>query len=136
MDEPRAGHRLVPHTADVIVEAWGPTRATCLAEAVAALGEVLAEEVTAVARRLDLDVAGAEEDLLALVLEEAIYVLDTEDLVVVGADLVDTPAGVAGELGVVPLSAVAVTGAAPKAVAATELERDGDLWRARAIVDV
>ena len=31
------GHRTVPHTADLRVEAWAPTREACLAEAVRGL---------------------------------------------------------------------------------------------------
>jgi len=37
------GFRLAPHTADSILEAWGPDRVTCLAEAVGALVSVFAE---------------------------------------------------------------------------------------------
>ena len=36
------GHRNLPHTADVIIEAWGPDLAACAEEAVAALIETYA----------------------------------------------------------------------------------------------
>ena len=34
MDETEPGHRTVPHTADLRVEAWAPTREGCIAQAV------------------------------------------------------------------------------------------------------
>ena len=34
---PVSGHRVVPHTADVIVEAWGASMLECMEEAVWAL---------------------------------------------------------------------------------------------------
>jgi protein archease len=39
----RSGHRLVPHTADCIIETWGPDRAACLTEALLGLLEGFAE---------------------------------------------------------------------------------------------
>jgi hypothetical protein len=47
------GHRTLPHTADVILEAWGPDLATCCEEAVAALVETYADSrsVTIVGER-------------------------------------------------------------------------------------
>jgi SHS2 domain-containing protein len=41
------GHRTLPHTADVILEAWGPDLATCCEEAVAALVETYADSQSA-----------------------------------------------------------------------------------------
>ncbi|MDP8960902.1 MAG: archease, partial [Actinomycetota bacterium] len=38
-----SGHRFLAHTADTAFEAWGPTRATCYAEAVRALVASFAE---------------------------------------------------------------------------------------------
>ncbi len=37
------GHRNVPHTADLRIEAWGPTREDCIAEALRGLVESFAE---------------------------------------------------------------------------------------------
>jgi SHS2 domain-containing protein len=45
------GYRLLPHTADVVVQAWAPTRAACLAEAVRGLVAVFADTAGVVASR-------------------------------------------------------------------------------------
>ncbi|HEV8559398.1 MAG TPA: archease [Actinophytocola sp.] len=50
MTVPSRGHRAVPHTADIRIEAWAPTREACLGEAVAALVESFADPATPVRR--------------------------------------------------------------------------------------
>ena len=45
------GYRLLPHTADVVVEAWAPTRMACLAEVVRGLVAVFADITGVVASR-------------------------------------------------------------------------------------
>ncbi|WP_157577049.1 archease [Saccharomonospora iraqiensis] len=137
----------MPHPADLRIEAWAPTRAECLAEAVAALVDSFAD-ITEVGDHADAG-AGAEvtseltaasdADLLAAVLNEVIYRLDV-------ADFVPTAAGIAEEradrvrlrLRGVGTDAVEFTGAIPKAVALSDLvlTRTGDGWTAAATVDV
>src|SRR5690606_13328990 len=90
------GHRAVEHTADVRVEAWGPTREDCLAEAVAGLVATFADTAGAapmetITTRLD---ATADADLLAAVLDEVIYLLDAHSVVPCGAELTPGPTGV------------------------------------------
>lgn len=138
------GHAVREHTADVLIEAWAPTRAACLEEALAAWVETFAEPPAGTPRwdgavHLHWEGTGADDDLLADLLEEAIARLDTEGLVVTAARLADRPDGsVAGELVAVPLEVVEVTGAAPKGVSRSGLElvREDGGWSARAIVDV
>lgn len=138
------GHAVREHTADVLIEAWAPTRAACLEEALAAWVETFAEPSAGTPRRdgtvrLCWEGAGADEDLLADLLEEAIARLDADGLVVTVARLGDRPDGsVTGELLAVPLDAVEVTGAAPKGVSRSglELSRHDGGWAARAIIDV
>ncbi len=72
------GHRTVPHTADLRVEAWAPTREECMAEAVRGLVDSFA----VVAGRRPGRQAGrhvaasSDEDLLVAVIDEVIYRLD------------------------------------------------------------
>lgn len=78
-------------------------------------------------------------ELLAAVLEEVIFLLDTAGLVPVGLELVDEPGGgVSGSFDVAPVSALSAIGSPPKAVARSGLSlanRSG-LWRGRATIDV
>lgn len=141
------GHAVREHTADVVIEAWGPTRAACLEEALAALAETYSEpdaDVDAGAapapHRLRWHHDGVDgEDLLADLLDDAIARLDCDGLVTVAGHLTDGPDGsVTGELLVVPLEAREVTGASPKGVSRSDLRLgpDDGGWSARAIIDV
>ncbi len=136
-----AGHRLVPHTSDCIIEAWGPDRESCLAEALAALVEEFAELPDAPTTRL-VPVAtgtGSDEDVLVSLLEEVIYVVDVFSVVPVRVHLgAAEGGGVAGDLEVVPASEVGLRGPMPKAVSYHELAfgpSDGS-WRCHVVVDV
>jgi len=130
----------VPHTADVIIEAWAPTREQCLAEAVAALTEGCADTSHAVptgthAFRLD---AGSDEQTLVALLEEVLYVLDAHGQVPVATHLAVGPAGLAGWFDVVDVLAVPAIGSAPKGVALSGLAFDdvGGGWACTVTVDV
>jgi SHS2 domain-containing protein len=71
--EPTArGHAVRPHTADVVIEAWGPTAAACYEEAAGAFVGVFADigdSPSGVTERFDVG-PGRPEDLLVLLLEE------------------------------------------------------------------
>ncbi|MCZ7527011.1 MAG: archease [Acidimicrobiia bacterium] len=136
-----AGHRILPHTADLVVEAWGPTLAECLEEAVKALVGAFTDTSDVVVTRtvpVSIEPSGPE-DLLVTVLEEVIYVLEVLGVVPVDVALEGTEdGGVGGCFDVAPVGAVTVTGAIPKAVSLGDLvveERDGR-WECHAIVDV
>ncbi|MCE7884031.1 MAG: hypothetical protein DYH08_09260 [Actinobacteria bacterium ATB1] len=154
MREPSSGdanrsHAVRPHTADVIIEAYGQTRVDCLAEAVAALAEVYAERPSDTDSDADSDphpapyervrVAVGADDALGRLLEEALLLLDSRGLVCFGAELSDIGDEVVGDLLALDVAAVEVTGSAPKGVADPELEHidgGGHVWHARAIIDV
>lgn len=93
-----AGHRTAAHTADLIVEAWAPTREGCLAEAVAALTDSYADTSTATAagRHTFRITAGSDDQTLVGVLEEALYVLDAFGKVPEGAGFESSNRGLLG----------------------------------------
>lgn len=134
------GHHAVPHTADVRIEAWAPTQEECLAEAVAALVECFADVKDASAgRTVTAELAAdTDEDRLIAVLDQVIYLVDTEDAVAVGLTVeIDAPV-LRVAVPVVDLADVEIIGSAPKAVALSELrmEHAEGRWNASAIVDV
>lgn len=143
MIEPRTGtrgRRTVPHTADVRVEAWGPTREICLAEAVAGLVASFVDTTDApVVRTATVDLtAGGEADALVEALDDVIYLLDTQGVVPVDTDIAPGPAGPRMRLHLTPVADVAATGAAPKAVTLHDLrfDRVGRGWFCAVTIDV
>lgn len=119
------GHRTVPHTADVILEAWGPDASSCCEEAVAALATVYVEPGDhPVAETHGLRLApGRAEDLLLALLDEVIFVLDTSVNVPVAArvQVAAEEEGLEVELELAPPDAVEPTGAVPKAISRSGL---------------
>lgn len=140
---PRRGHRFVPHTADVRIEAWAPTREACLAEAVTALTASFVDLAgVEPEHEVGTDFAHASDvDLLVSVLDEVIYLLDTRDTVPVSAEL--TAANGAGPVRcrfwLIGLARVTVTGPIPKAVTLHEIRfgpAGGGQWSCAFTVDV
>ena len=77
------GFAIRAHTADEIIEAWGPTREVCLEQAARALVATFASipDPPPPCRADVLDLPGDDaEDLLVTLLEELIYRLDVETL--------------------------------------------------------
>jgi len=138
---PAAGHRLLPHTADVRLLAWAPSAPECLDEAVRALADVFVA-VPDDAARVSVPVAlpaGVGGEMLVSLLEEALFVVDVRGLVPVGARLALEPAGIRGEFATVALADVEQVGSVPKAIARSDLVfgEDGDgVWHAVVTVDV
>lgn len=140
-DGSASGHRSLPHVADVVLEAWAPTRIGCLEAAVLGLVDLFADaqgrsptEWVPVAVAADRD-----DDLLVRLLEEVLFQVDAAGRVPVAVRLeVAAGAEVRGELGTVPVEGVAETGAVPKGVSRSEVvfgPTDHE-WRARVVVDV
>ncbi|HET6951708.1 MAG TPA: archease [Acidimicrobiales bacterium] len=135
------GHRVVPHTADVILEAWGTDLASCCDEAVAALTGLYAAGGPAaeVGRRHVHLPAGTDESLLLAVLDEVIFTLDTAAAVPVRSEARAAPdGGLDLSLILADRDTVRPAGAVPKAVARSELavvSRPGAV-RCRFLVDV
>jgi SHS2 domain-containing protein len=141
--QPRRGHQLLPHTADLIVEAWGETFQTCVEEAVHGLVTSFAELDAAAAEQMTMTSyaipAAAREEQLLLALEEVVYLLDVQGTVPATVQAVGTPdGGLTVELGLVPVAVEQVVGPAPKAITRHGMRltvQDGT-WRVAVTVDV
>ena len=140
MADSASGHRSVPHTADLRIEAWAPTRDGCIKEAV--LGTIESFLDTSLAypkrtRRCRLT-EERDDDLLVAVLEEVIYLLDTEGEAPVDIDLHDLDGGVDVHFAMVDASTLPQLGAIPKAVSLNDIRlsqgRAG--WRCAVTLDV
>ncbi len=137
-----AGHRTVPHTADLRIEAWGPTREECLAEAVRGLvGSVAVVAGRQPRRRVRCHLtAGSDEDLLVAVMDEVIYRLDTDGEVPVAVAAAPAPDGGAIVLlTLAPVSEAEIVGAVPKAASLHELRCEREAagsWSCAITVDV
>jgi protein archease len=137
----RSGYQLLPHTADVMVSAWAPTVEGCLAQAVRGLVSCFADIRTVRPESLVAFVCdpGPDSELLVQLLEEAIYLVDAQDVVPVQVAVARTgDGGLVGEFSVAARSDVALVGAVPKAVTRHELrlERNESTWRCQVVVDV
>jgi protein archease len=136
-----SGFRILPHTADCIIEAWGPDRLACLTQAVAALVSVFAEVGDAVVTTtlpVSMDPA-PPADLLVGLLEEVIYVVEVFDQVPVHVHLAEgEDGGLAGDFEVVRAADVALVGPVPKGVSYHDLAiaDGGGGWRCRVVVDL
>jgi SHS2 domain-containing protein/dienelactone hydrolase len=140
-DRTASGFQLMPHTADVMVSAWGSTLEVCLTEAAIGLVSSFAEvgDVAPEDRVEFTCQPGPDSELLVELLDEVIYAIDAWDVVPVRVDVRRTgEGGLAGEFGVVERGNVRVVGPAPKAVTRHELsvEQQDSTWRCRVVVDV
>lgn len=140
MSRSTRGHRLVPHTADLRIEAWAPTREECIAETV--IGSVHSFVDTSGApgpvERTSRVVAGTDEDLLVAVLDEVIYRMDVEAEVPVRVVLRPLDDGADATFAMVDLRALPQVGAVPKAVSlhGLRLARVGHGWSSSVTLDV
>lgn len=138
--ESPAGHRLLPHTADVIVEAWGSDHLACAEQAAQALIEICVSGTPDSAAGVWVSTfTVAPRELVRTVLEEVVFALDTSELTPVSAHL-DRAAdsAVTLNLGLARPESVRVTGAAPKAIVMMPPDPTGPKppARCRFIVDV
>lgn len=136
----QVGHRCVPHTADVRIEAWAPSRERCVAEAIAAMVDGFADvpdasPVAEVEVRIE---PRADEDLLIAVLDEVIYRMDTEGQLPVDADVTAVDGGLDVRMRMTDTDRVELVGAVPKAVSLHELrfESTGAGWSCTVTLDV
>ncbi|HLI38956.1 MAG TPA: archease [Streptosporangiaceae bacterium] len=134
------GHRGLPHTADIRIEAWGPTREACLEEAVAALVDAFAGTSGMRAERsAEAELAAdTDEDALVAVLDEVIYLADTEEVIPLSAEVTCRTGGLRLRMDVAPLHDAEITGAVPKAVTLHGLRfsRAAGRWSCTATIDV
>lgn len=146
--EPERGHRSVPHTADLRIEAWGRTREDCIAEAVRGLVESFAEVSDTAAQRAAGQAlaagrhltAGSDADLLAAAVDEVIYRLDAEGQIPVSVALSRAgDGGIELTLRTVDAGTAEIIGAVPKAASLSGLTCAPDLsgrWSCAVTVDV
>jgi SHS2 domain-containing protein len=135
-----SGHRAVPHTADIRIEAWAPTREECFAQAVLGLVESFAD----VSHAQPTDTTTFEvnqesvDDRLVAVLDEVLYLLDTQDVLPLSAVIEPTDGGDAVRFELTNLDQVELIGAVPKAVSLHDLrvEQRPDGWSCAVTVDV
>jgi SHS2 domain-containing protein len=130
----------VPHTADAGVEAWGPNRESCIAEAVLGVVEAFADTTAVHADKVRecWFADSSDEDLLVNVLDETIYYLDTEYEVPVDVEVEPRTDGVSVRFAMVDAARVQRVGATPKGVSLHGL-RIGSFagtWSCSVIVDV
>ncbi|MGW5127379.1 archease [Streptomyces sp. NPDC004069] len=117
-----SGHRAVPHTTNLRVEAWGVTRERCLAEAALGMVESFAEAsaVRASAMERVRLTECPEEYLLTALLEEVILRLD-EGKVPVDVEAATFHGRLEVRLALAELADVEITGPVPKGVTWHEL---------------
>jgi len=132
---------VIPHTADLIIEAWGPSRIACLEEAARALVDSFAHVVeVAVTEPVPIELErDGDEALLVSLLDEIIYVVDVLGRVPARITLEETEdGGVAGFLDLAPPDALEIHGSLPKGVSFADLvfaDTNG-VWRCRVTIDV
>lgn len=137
----RAGHRVLPHTADVILEAWAPTCEECIAEAVAALVDSfldVSQARPAGTHSFSASVTTCQAALVT-VLEEVLYILDMRGQVPVTTTVAECGSGrVSGSFTLVDVTDRALDGSTPKGISLSGLvfhETDGR-WSCTCTVDV
>ncbi|GAB3422653.1 archease [Flindersiella endophytica] len=140
MTNKQVGHRTLPHTADVRIEAWGPTLEACLEQAVAGLVDTFADLSNASGSgSVTVELAAAPaEDLLVALLDEVIYRLDTDSVLPLKSDVQRTAAGLSVRFEVAAAAEAELTGAVPKAASLHGLlaERGTTGWRCEVTVDI
>jgi protein archease len=135
-----AGHRGVPHTADLRIEAWAPSRDGCIRQAVLGTVDSFLDISSAgphrsLSRRLT---AGSDDDLLVAVLEEVIFLLDTVGEAPVDLDLQGGGGVAEVNFAMVDARTLPQVGAVPKAVSLNDLRlsHDDNGWRCLVTLDV
>ena len=135
------GHRLVPHTADCIIEAWGSDRPFVSDGGPLCVGG--GSRRSARPRRFSSyaprhRVRGADDALVSL-FEDVIYAVDVFSVVPVRFHLTETESGgIAGDMEVVPVEQAVLVGPVPKAVSyhgLSMIQGEGG-WRCRVLIDV
>ncbi|RZU75703.1 SHS2 domain-containing protein [Micromonospora kangleipakensis] len=138
---PPRGHRMVPHTADVRIEAWAPDREGCVAEAVTALVDTFVDTTGATPEAtVEFQVpSGDDPDLLVGVLNEVIFRLETEGDVPLATEVrAANDGGLLVRWHTTGSDAVELVGAVPKAVSLHELRfgRGQEGWSGAVTLDV
>ncbi|MGB8022296.1 MAG: archease [Candidatus Nanopelagicales bacterium] len=136
-----SGYRLLPHTADVQLLVWGPSREACLEQVVRAFAATFTRAEAATSRewRSVSIPAGPNEEQLVALIDEVLYLIDVDGQVPVAARVRRLPDGsVTAAFDTVPTTDVRQTGSVPKAASrhALAFARYHSGWRARVTIDV
>lgn len=135
-----AGHRTVPHTADIRVEAWAGSRERCVAETVLGAVDSFVDISGAHPTRMHLFqlATGSDDDLLAGVLDEVIYLLETTGEVPVDIELEPIDDTVDVRFATIGAEELPQVGAVPKGVSLHELTLTAGPagWSSSVILDV
>lgn len=135
------GHRTLPHTADLIVAAWAPTLEQCLAEAVAALTDsyVDTSHATPKGRQGFRIAVTVPEQMLVALLEEAVYLLDAQGVVVVSTHIEQSRGSeLSGWFDIATVEPTALIGSVPKGIGLSglNLRQDNAGWHCTVTIDV
>jgi SHS2 domain-containing protein len=140
MADNTSGHRTVPHTADLRIEAWAPTRDGCIRQAVLGTVESFLDTSSAQPNHtLGCRLTGdRDDDLLVVVLDEVIYLLDAAGEAPVDVEVNGTDGGVDVSFAMADAGRLPQVGAVPKAVSLNELRfsRGRNGWRCSVTLDV
>jgi SHS2 domain-containing protein len=135
-----AGHRGVPHTADLRIEAWAPSRDGCIRQAVLGTVESFLDISSAGPRssRSRRLTTGSDGDLLVAVLEEVIFLLDTAGEAPIDLDLKGGGSVAEVNFTMVDARTLPQVGAVPKAVSLNDLRftHNENGWRCLVTLDV
>lgn len=140
-DASTAGHRLLPHTADLIIEAWALERERCIEEAALALVESFVDAGGAEphAEHAVTLPADGDAELLIAALDEVIYLVDARGVVPVRVTVAPRDdGGISVLYATVSLRSVEPIGPVPKGVTRHRLRfgvEDGT-WHCSVVVDV
>lgn len=130
----------MPHTADLRIEAWAPTRDGCIRQAVLGTVECFLDTSSAHPQRSRVRrlTAESDDDLLVGVLDEVIYLLDTAGEAPVDLDLRYVNGAVDVTFAMADASTLPQLGAVPKAVSLNELHLSHGQhgWRCAVTLDV
>jgi SHS2 domain-containing protein len=131
----------MPHTADVIVAAWAPTREECIGQAATGLVSAFAD-LTGLTSHETITFTlppGEDAEQLLQMLDEVIYVLEVRHVLPQRVDVTRDPdGGLTVTSQVVPVNAARPLGPAPKAISRHQLRfgPGGDGWSCAVTVDV
>ena len=130
----------MPHTADLRIEVWSPSREGCIGEAVLGTVESFLDTSLARAQRIrQCRLTGdRDDDLLVAVLEDVIYLLDTAGEAPVDLDVDDMDGSINVTFAMTDATTLPQIGAVPKAVSLNELHfSHGQAgWRCAVTLDV
>jgi SHS2 domain-containing protein len=135
-----SGHRALPHTADMRIEAWGASRERCLVEATRGMVECFADVTTARPTAVEhFRLAKvSDDDLLTVLLDEVIFRLEVPGMVAVDVEAETVDGCLDVRLALADLADVEIIGAVPKGVSWHELRIGPDPygWSCAVTVDV